>query len=170
MSRLGPDNTKQILTRLRINHAQIQMEFPDFTLTTLKKIMTEEVLRPIQSQMRSDGISEKIIEKTRIEYVQNIQRGTITYKVISDYKSIDGFPVAIMIERGRKGFWLYPRNKKALSWLGKLSGKRFFSKGHYIPPYRARRYVWNTVNQKREVVRKKFAQETRRFIRNIMKS
>lgn len=169
MSRLGPD-TKAVITKLRINHAQIQMEFPDFTLTTLKKIMDEEVLRPIQSQMRSDGISDKIIDKTRIEYVQNRRRATITYKVISDYKSIDGFPVAIMIERGRRGFWLYPRKKKALSWLGKFDGKRYFSKGHYIPPYRARRYVWNTVHQKRQIVRKRFAQESRRFIRNILKS
>lgn len=170
MGRLGPDNVGQVIAKLKINHARLMMEYPDFTKQTLKKIMNDEVILPIQLQMRRDGISEKIVKKTRIEFVQNSKRGTITYKVISDYKAINGFPVAIMIERGRRGFWLYPLNKKALSWLGKLNNKRYFSKGHYIPPYRARRYVWNMVHQKRHVVRQKFQEESEQFLNNILSS
>jgi len=183
---LFPDAKKKqgLIGKLRLNLAQVQIEYPEWTLRTLKKLVDELILRKIHSKMKGDGISPKIIASTRVEYSRDEARKTITYKIISDYKAINGFPVAIMIERGRKGFKLLPKmrlvkNKKTgkmemklgtLSWIDKVSGERAFSKGHEIPPYTARRYVWRTIHENRARVVQRFDDETVRFIRRILRS
>ena len=158
---------------MRLGLSQFILEQPVFVEKTLTKILTKLILRPIHQQMRRDGISRKIIKNTYIDpsSLHSENGRTLTWRIISDYTTIDGFPVSIMIERGRRRFFLMPkpptsrRKRPTLMWTkGK---RRIFSKGHWIPRYIPRRYIYHTIKSTRLRVARTFNAEQRRYYRRL---
>lgn len=166
------------LRELRIRLAALKLHLPELVLQTLDDIVKTEVIDTIKQKMQNDGISIKIINSTKME--RKISGLTITWTIISDYKAINGFPVSVMIERGRRRFLLLPkilrsspeeRRKnpkmaKALSWV--KNGQRFFSMGHEIPEYKARLYVKIVVASKRKKIQKRATKEATKYILNAL--
>ena len=154
--------------RLRMN--QVQIEYPYFVHDTLTKLLQEHIIEKIQREMKLDKISKKIIESTRIgENPIPYKKKSIKWSIVSDYKSIDGFPVAVMIEHGRKAFFIEPRQDRPNATLKfDIDNKIFFSKGHDIPAYPAKNFVRDTVRENRKEVKRQLNLKTKEFIRAMM--
>jgi hypothetical protein len=158
--------------RLRMN--QVQIEYPYFVHDTLTKLLQEHIIEKIQREMKLDKISKKIIESTRIgENPIPYKKKSIKWSIVSDYKSIDGFPVAVMIEHGRKAYFIRPkkptpsRKNPTLRFENKRR-QTVFSKGHWIPPYHARKYVYETVQENKKKIKRELNKKTHEFVREIM--
>ena len=120
--------------------------------------------------MAKDGISKKIIDSTKLgESPIPYKKKSIKWSIISDYKSIDGFPVAVMIEHGRRAYFIQPRQDRPNATLKfDINNKIFFSKGHDIPAYPAKNFVRDTVRENRKEVKRQLNLKTKEFIRAMM--
>jgi len=97
------------LSRIRFGLGQLQMQFVDFALDLMQAIIEEEIIQPIKQKLRSESYSPKIIAEVRAEVKTRTDNKTITWLIISDFTTPDGFPVAVMIERGRKAYVIFPK-------------------------------------------------------------
>ena len=154
--------------KLRIN--QMQIEYPYFVEDTLRELVEKIIIKKIHERMEKDGISKKIIDSTKLgESPIPYKKKSIKWSIISDYKSIDGFPVAVMIEHGRKAYFIKPRQDRPNATLKfDIDNKIFFSKGHDIPAYPAKNFVRDTVRENRKEVKRQLNQKTKEFIRIMM--
>jgi hypothetical protein len=166
---------------VKLRVAQITIDYPHFLEKTLGDLITKHILEKIHKQMRRDGISEKIIEST-VSRGHDIDTGyggfTVTGKnavqwnIVSDYKSIDGFPVAVMIEHGRRAFFVKPKeptkDRPHPTLKYEIDDTVYFSKGHKIPEYRARKYVSETIRKNKKKVQRELSKKTKEFIRTMM--
>lgn len=159
------------LENLRFNLAQMKMQYAGFVNFTATKLIEQEIIDLIHTRLAAAGISKKVIETTflnkKVVSVGSKFQRAVFFFVTSNYISETGFPVAVMIEKGRKAFFVKPTKKQALSWL--KDGQRFFSKGHEIPAYPARRIIYNTINEKRHTIQERLDAETVLWIRSILK-
>ena len=125
--------------------------------------------------MRKDSISEKIIESTTSQghdIFRVTGRNAIKWNIVSDYKSIDGFPVAVMIEHGRRAFFVKPKDstkdRPNPTLKFEIGDTIFFSKGHKIPEYKAKKYVSETVRKNKKTIQRDLTKKTKEFIRTMM--
>jgi hypothetical protein len=121
----------------------ISSQYTPFVIFQLTTLINQLIVDPIQKKMREKGISSKIIDNTYLVKQAEQQGQVIRFFIKSDFVAEGGFPVARMIEYGRKAF-LTPRVKRpdiTLSWIDKTTGKRRFSKQNKIPEYRAWRFI-----------------------------
>lgn len=140
-----------------------------FIVNELETILNDEIVKPIQQKMASEGFSRKIIDSTRIAKTPvALTPGRITWKIISDYTAINGFPVAVMIEEGRKAYVIIPVKAQALHWIDKDSGEDVFSKRSKIPRFRPRKFVQNTIRERKPRVQEKVDLATQRFVDDIL--
>ena len=172
---------KEYNTReMKIKLANLKMHLPEALLLIFDKVIQQDIIEPIKTKMAVDGISLLIVNKVRAE--RTVSGLTITWKIISDYKAINGFPVAKMIEGGRRAFYLRPkisqipkkdrerahREKKlpwALSWV--KEGVRFFSEGHTIPEYKARKYIETIIEQSQGKIQDRINQEMYIYMEHV---
>lgn len=170
------------LKELEIRMEELRTHLPELLVQKFDAVVKSEVLDVIKMKMEVDGLSSKIIASTRME--TSVVGLTVTWKLISDYKAINGFPVSVMVEKaGRRAFFLRPRilsvpsqlRRKAhdelgmplaLSWL--QGGTRIFSMGHEIPEYVPKRFIEQTIEQKRSKIQNQINNETIRHIKKIL--
>ena len=157
--------------KLRVN--QIQIEYPYFVEDTLRKLIEELIVKKIHARMSKDGISKKIIDSTHLgSRPYKHRKKSLIWTITSDYRSIDGFPVAVMIEHGRKAFFIKPKLPSPVrpnpTLKFDVGQKTVFSKGHMIPEYEARKYVHDTVQANKKLVKRELNRKTHEFIRSIL--
>lgn len=165
-------NTISIQTEKDVRHleaglAQIQLQYVPFVVSTLTTLINELIIDPIQDKMRRAGVSSKVIDRTYLDVKAEKQGDTITFHIKSDYVSESGFPVAKMIENGRKAYFVKPVRKKFLSWI--KNGTRYFSKGHRIPEKKAGMYIFDTIQSGQPKVQKELNNRTRIWYKAILR-
>jgi len=157
--------------KLRVN--QIQIEYPYFVEDTLRDLIEEIIIEKIHAKMTKDGISKKIIDSTKLgTKPYKHKKASIIWTVISDYRSIDGFPVAVMIEHGRKAFFVSPKeptdDRPNPTLKFEIGDETVFSKGHEIPEYKAKKFVYDTIRENRKAVKRELNIRTKKFVRILM--
>lgn len=151
--------------------ARIRLEYNAFIVKTIEQILNQFLIEIIKKKMADDGRSEKIIRSTRLS--KNpiiIKANELRWFIISDFKAINGFPVAIMIEEGRRAFTIVPVKAKALHWIDEDTGDHVFAKKANIPPFKARKFVEKTIREQKRAIQQKVNEETERFIEDILRS
>ena len=132
---------------------QFRLRYPRFVFVKTRRLLDEIILSEIHQKMRNLDFSKKIIDATQLDNIEiSMNTGQITFDVISDYKSEDGFDVSKGREEGTKDHKLPKVEGRIYSWISK--GKRFFSKGHWVRGIVANRIIRNTVRDKLPVVQK----------------
>lgn len=141
-----------------------------FIVNELTRILDEEIVQRIIDKMKSMGLSHKISDEVRIASSPKAKNpGLITWAIISDFKALNGFPVAVMIERGRRPYVIVPKTEAGvLSWVDKATGIRLFSKKNKIPRFNATKFVLNTIKERKANVQEKVNLATQRFVTDIL--
>jgi hypothetical protein len=164
-------DTAKDIDDLQSKVAQIKLEYNNFIVRVIVQILNEDLIQVIQRKMADDGRSEKIIRSTRLsDSPVVISQNQLRWFVISDFKAINGFPVSIMIEEGRRAFTIVPTKAKALHWVDESSGKDIFAKRANIPPFRARKFIEKTLRERKKLIQQKVNEQTERFIEDILRS
>jgi len=147
----------------------INATYNAFIVNELEKILNDEIIKPIQDKILMEGFSPKIASSTRIAKTPVATGpGRITWTIISEYTAINGFPVAVMIEEGRKAYVIVPIRAQALHWVDKESGEDVFAKRAKIPRFRPRKFVQNTIRERTPLVQEKVDLATQRYVDDIM--
>jgi len=159
---------------IRLRVAQVKLQYSGFAVFTATKIINEEIIDTIQRKMEAAGISKKIVERTYLlsKAVSFGARGrAIEFYVKSDYVSEKGFPVAVMIERGRKQYDITAKKNRPnphLKFLGE-DGSPVFRRKVKIPRKPAGRFISDTIKEKRKVCQERLNTETVKWINHIMR-
>jgi len=140
-----------------------------FIVQALEDILNQEIVSRIQTKMKSKGFSHKISDSVHIAGAPVAKNpGLIAWTIISDYKALDGFPVAVMIEDGRKAYTVVPLDPEGwLHWIAK-DGSEHFSKKSKIPRFAATKFVRDTVKERLGIVQEKVDLATQRYIDDIL--
>ncbi len=160
------------LARVRFGLETLQIKFVDFALDLMQSIIEEEIIQPIKQKLRSESYSPKIIAEVRAEVKTRTDNKTITFLIISDFTTRGGFPVAVMIERGRKAYVIFPkpptqrRPRPALKIP--TEGGDIFRKKVRMPRLPGNHIVFRVVQKKRNTVRRRFNAEANRFIKEVL--
>ena len=118
--------------------------------------------------MRAKQYSPKIIETTFIEKVKVDKSGTMSFAVVSNYKSEKGFDVAKAREEGTIGVFVKPVFKKFLKWID--NGVARFSKGHFRRGISASDIIDLTVEERLPIAQEQLDLETDNFLDKVLKS
>lgn len=166
------------LQDLELKLAQIKLQYSGFTIFTLSWIIEQEIVDEIHRQMRNNNVSEKVVETTYLEKrtISSSNTKGLEFFIKSDYVSESGFPVAIMIERGRKEYDVpkFPipptpeRPNPHLKYIDK-DGKAVYRKKVKIPRKEAGNYIVDTIRDKKPDVVKKFNEVYAGWISSILK-
>lgn len=143
------------------NLARVIIQYPGFIDFTLRKLLNENLIEVIHRKMRTDGISEKIVESTFLSVQHDRKARTIRYFVISNYNAEQAnggkFPVAIFIEEGRRAYLVEapePTADRPRPHLGpiKVDGGEIFLKKAKIPRYTGRKYIQTTIQEQKPFI------------------
>ena len=148
---------------------QFRMQYPRFILAKAVELLDKEILQRIHALMNQKGYSDKIIKNTKLVNVNLLlEKGEITYEIISDFKAHTGFDVAKARERGspKMRFWIAPVKKKATMWM--IAGVKFFSKGHWGKGIEKSFIIRDTMAYAEPLVQAKLDAETSKLFRQIM--
>lgn len=149
----------------------VGVTYQAFIVNELHKILEEEIVQVIRDKMLIENFSPKIAESTRLAQSPRGERpGRISWTIISDYTTLNGFPVAVMIEEGRKAYVIIPVKAQVLHWVDKQSGEDVFASKAKIPRFRPRRFVIDTIKEKTPIVQQKINDKTEQFVRDILSS
>lgn len=128
--------------------------------------------------MRANHVSEKIVERTYLEKrtISTSNVKGLEFYIKSDYISESGFPVAVMIEKGRKEydvpkFPITPTQERPnphLKYIGK-DGEPVYRKKVKIPRKPAGNYIVDTISEKKPDVIARFNTEYAKWISSILK-
>lgn len=156
------------LTDLESKLSQVQAQYVSFVIFTLTTIINEYIVDPIHESMRGAGVSRKIIDRTYLD-VRVEQKGKeVTFHIKSDFITDTGFPVAKIIEFGRKAYTIKPVRKKLLKWLNE--GKWVSKHEVKIPKKDAGLYIFNAIKKGQPKVQKELNKRTKKWVSNILKS
>lgn len=107
------------------------------------KKLEDEALSMMQEKVGKDsGALHDSLEIERNKDYSII--GVNSEKLINDPRNEKHVDYSLWHHDGHGGFWLRPQNARALTWVDRRTGKRQFSKGHYIPPYPGNPFVSET--------------------------
>jgi len=149
----------------------VGVTYQAFIVNELHKILEEEVIQVIRDKMLIENFSPKIASSTNLaQSPRGESPGRISWTVISDYTAINGFPVAVMIEEGRKAYVIIPVNAQVLHWVDKQSGKDVFATKAKIPRFRPRRFVRDTIREKTPIIQQRINDKTKEFVTDILGS
>jgi len=148
----------------------INQTYIAFIVKQIELILDDEIVQRIRDKMKTAGFSHKIADSTRIAASPIAKSpGLISWTIISDFQAINGFPVAVMIEKGRKAYVIVPKDEKGvLSWVDKATGIRLFSKKNKIPRFFPRKFVFNTIKERKAIVQEKVNLATQRYVTDIL--
>lgn len=145
-----------------------QVQYPRFLREQAAKITNDVILKPLHSRMRDFGYSQKIIQGTTIENMIIGRNGTMSFDVVSDYKSENGLSVSEAREKGTSRHFVKPVNVKALTFV--VGGFiRAFSKGHFVRGITASNVVQKTVQEKIPEAQARLNEATDLFIARSMR-
>lgn len=158
---------------IKLRISQIQIDYPYFLEKTLGELLEKHILKKIHVKMEQDGISQKVIQSTKIDAKPiRSSKQTVKWSIVSNYTSVSGFPVAVMIEHGRRAFFVEPKeptdDRPNPTLKFEINKAVFFSKGHWIPAYPAKKFVFNTIRDNKKLVQRELNAKTKEFIRIMM--
>lgn len=114
-------------------------------------VKTEKQLRQLEDEaynkmrenvgVKSGALRDAIVKERHENYTDIV---VDSEKLIADPRNKYHVDYSLWHHDGHGGFYLRPKNAKALSWIDPKSGKRRFSKGHWIPPYPGNPFVSDT--------------------------
>lgn len=156
------------LVELDSKVAQIQIQYVAFVVFTLTTILNEYIIDPIHESMRGAGVSRKIIDTTYLDVKAEQKGRVITFHIKSDYISESGFPVAKIIEFGRKAYTITPLKKNLLKWIHE--GRWVSKREVHIPKKEAGLYIFNAIKSGQPKVQKELNKRTKKWVSNILKS
>lgn len=146
---------------------QFRIQYPRFILAKAVELLDKELLERIKAFMNQKGYSDKIINSTRLENIQlSMDRGEITYDIVSDYTTVKGFDVSRAREKGTKRHFIKPIKKLVLTWV--IFGVRFFSRGHFVSGIERTLLIQKTMDAVEPLIQQKLDQETERFFSDVM--
>jgi len=167
--------TDKDIAELESKMAQIQMQYEPFTIFALTTIINEEIVDKIQDKMRSNGVSQKVIDNTFLDNNIIITSNKVLFSIKSTYADPDsGFAVAVMIEEGREAYTINApeptadRPRPHLTPI--IGGVKHFLKKVDIPVFPAQRNIEKTIQQKTKIVQKRLKIETAKWIRKTLRS
>ncbi len=158
----------QDLQILESKLAQLKIEYTPFVIATFRQLLEEIMLPKIRNRMGTLGFSQSIIDKVRVKQQAIREKHTIRFYIVSDYHSKNGFPVADIMENGRRAYFVRPRYKKALRFF--IKGVKKFSKLNKIPLLRAYKILYNTVRQYERQVKYQFKIKQNEWMREHLRS
>ena len=147
------------------NFQRFKMQYPEWMRIMATKLLNEVIIDEIHRRQEALGFSKKIIQRTYLGPV-NIDETVLSYTIISDYTSDDGFDVAAARELGTRRHWIAPVKAKALSWI--QNGVRRFSLGHFVSGINRSNVIKNTREEFESVVQERMDAETDKFYLSIM--
>ena len=166
--------TEKDFNRLLTKLAQIEMQYPQFLASALTTIINQEIVDAIHDKMRSQGISRKIIDTTFLSTTVQKSTNDIRFKIISNFVSETGFPVAQIIEHGRRAYTIKAPEPTAdrpnphLKFI--KNGNTIFAKKVDIPELPARKIIQSTINKKIPRIQRRLNAETKRWFKGILRS
>lgn len=165
-------SSEKLLDDTEIKLAQIKLQYSGFVVFTTTRLIEEEIIDEIHRKMEAANISKKVIQTTFLDkkvIAEGIRAKHVLFFVRSTYISDTGFPVAVFIEKGRKAYDVKALYKKALSWIDKL-GTRIFAEKVHIPKYVGKKFIEDTIREKRPAVQRRLDEETKKWIDSILKA
>lgn len=167
--------TDKDIKELESKMAQIQLQYEPFTVFSLTTIINQELVDVIQNKMRKNGVSQKVIDTTFLDDNVLIHGNKFFFKIKSTYIDPDsGFPVAVMIEDGRKAYTIKappPTPERPRPHLTPIiGGEQKFLKKADIPEFPAQKNVESTIRRRIGVVQRRLNRETKKWIRDILRS
>ncbi len=145
-----------------------------FIVQAIEQILNDEIVSRIRIKIVANGYSQKIADAVHLAASPiSTGPGRISWDVISDYTTDEGFPVAVMLENGRIAYTIFPKGKEngGSDWLVfkiKDSGKTVFTKKSKIPRFIPTKYVRDTVRERKRIIQEKVNLATQRFISDVM--
>ena len=136
---------------------RFRMKYPEWRLKHARKLVNEIILSKIKESMAEAGYHEKVIRETRVRDVTVDAQGTITYQIVSDYTTDDGFNVGDAMEDGTRRHFVAPRFRKALRW-GNV--KWIFSKGHFVRGIRRHKIIERTIRRRTAMLQRALDKDT----------
>lgn len=161
-------STNELKLKRVFNVMQIKLQYPRFLEITATRIANEIILDAIHQRMRARKYSPKIIDRTFIEKVKIDKSGTMSFDVVSDFKSEKGFDVAKAREEGTFGVFVKPVFKKFLKWID--NGVARFSLGHFRRGITASDIIDLTVEERLPIAQEQLDLETDNFLDKVLKS
>jgi len=159
---------EQDLYKMQTALSQIQAQYTPFLVFELTTMINIMIVDKIQEKMRRAGVSRKVIDRTYLDR-QVIENGReIIFTIKSDYISETGFPVARMIEYGRRAYTVRVKYKKALSWIDE--GVRKFARQTNIPVKPGLFAIVNTIRSETPKIQRELNKRTKKWISSILKS
>lgn len=167
--------TDKDIKELESKMAQIQLQYEPFTVFALTSIINQEMVDVIHNKMRSNNVSQKVINETFLDNNIIILGNSVFFRIKSTYTDTDtGFAVAVMIEDGREAYTISapdPTAERPRPHLTPIiDGKQMFLKKVDIPIFPAQRNVKDTINQRTKRVQKRLQVDTAKWIRKILRS
>lgn len=167
---------REEIAQKKLRLAQIKMQYHGFAVFTLTRLINEIIIDPIQRQMESRNYDRKIIERTYLDSkVEGKGRGTqVTFHVKSDYISETMFPVAVMMEKGRKAYSVKApepspdRPNPHLKFI--IDGETKYRKKVKIPRKEGSHIIRDTIRRQKQVLGLRFKQAEKDWFNSILKS
>jgi len=163
------------LKELESKMAQIQLQSEPFTVFSLTTIVNEEIVDHIHNRMRSNGVSQKVIDETFLDPNVILLGKKFYFRIKSTYTDPDtNFPVAVMIEEGRKAYTVKApeptpqRPKPRLTPI--IDGEQKYLKKADIPEFPAQRNVKSVIEKRTRIVQRRLNRETAKWIRKVLRS
>lgn len=153
--------------------AQIKLQYSGWAVFTLSRLINEFIIDEIQKKMEQANYSKKIIERTYLskKIEGKGKTAVLTFHVMSDYISESGFPVAIMMEKGRKSYIVKPHENRPNPHLKFIKdGKVNFRKSVKIPKKEGTFIIRNTIHANKEKIQEAFRQSEKTWMNSILKS
>ena len=146
---------------------QFRIQYPRWRRMKIRQILQEIIVKEIKAKMERKYFSPKIIENTRLGHIKIDQNGDIEYSIISDYKSEEGFDVALAREEGTKRHWIAPVRKLALHWVSGYI--HLFSRGHWVRGIKPHKLIERTMKQRHGMVQKKLDRATDKYFMELLR-
>lgn len=124
-----------------------------------EQILNEMVIPLIKGRMAFKKYDQKIVNATRIENVTiDLQKGSLSYDVVSDYISRSGFDIStVREEKSTVRHFIKPTKKKALRFF--IGGIKYFSKGHWVKGIEASFIIADTIKEMQPFVERRLEAE-----------
>ena len=158
------------LEKFKRNARIAKAAMPSYRLWLLRSVAEDIVLQPIHQYMRSLGVSEKIIDGTKMTKAEMISKRKARVWIVSRYFN-GSFDVAVGRHEGTKRTFLRPKNNRPnphLRWWDKSKGRYLFSKGHWRKGVPRLLYVSKIIAEKKEEFPAQFNLEMEAWVSKML--
>lgn len=146
------------------------MQNESWARSTAPRIVSQVIITELIGRMKINNFSDKIIAGIRLGEV-SLTKNHIHVKIICEFYSKTGFDVAVAREFGTKRHKIMPLNRApnfatVLSWI--QSGRRMFSKGHWVSGIKALHLIRNTIKELTPRAQEQLDEEFQRWKKEII--